>query len=194
MQGAPRVSCGGGGGGTATVRGAPPAMRPEVKAANKLIAAPAPVPSPATLTIGKRKLFNEQLHAHDNLYAIHQWTREILEPVPSREEQPPTAAGTSATLQAKMVDWTTRGEQASTLGEAHGTAVEDLLCESRALAADLARLRKCTRLEDCDAAVRAREEVPGANVAFVQILPTATHRVESAQLTVPLPADRLREL
>ena len=171
-------------------RAAPLAPRPEIKAAAKLVAAPAKVPESAAIA-SKRK-HHEVLHAQDSLHAIGTWTSELLRPAPSVSDQPPPAATVFATLRTGLADWRTRGEQAcATLSEAHEAAVDDLMRGSRTLAADMTRLSKSTRREECDAAVRVRDEahpsvllMPGTAAATLRLPP-------DGQRAVPAPAGML---
>ena len=179
----------------ASIGGLPRGGRPELRAAAKLISAPAPVPDLHALTgrAEKRKHLLAQLEAQDELYAIVENSRELLQPAPTLEDQSPATAGVLGTLRSRLQKWNADGEAAATASStAHEATVEDLLSGASAFAADCARLRKAAKREDCDEAVRARDE---ATTDMVLLHATAaTTRRMPPDTVVPLPAAGLLKL
>ena len=175
---APRLSTG------TAARSAVAPMAPEMRAASKLLAAPPPVPDAVALrgrVANKRR--QPQLHAQDDLRSTIEWTRELL--TPSTSVLDPQVAVARASAASDLSAWRERGEQACAQQiAAHQAAVADVLAGSSALTADLARLRKCARQGDCDAAVRAREHAH-PDAAFQPVGPVANTRVATHAVAAP---------
>mmetsp|Transcript_12765 Transcript_12765/g.32653 ORF Transcript_12765/g.32653 Transcript_12765/m.32653 type:complete len:204 (+) Transcript_12765:12-623(+) len=174
MQGAKSIAKDGGRGGSSNSVLQP---RPEVRAAIKLLGRPATVPEANTLVsrMADRRR-QPQLHAQDDLYAIGKWTRELMTAEPSDDSSMP--AEVVSTLRSRMAEWKANGEQAcAEMTRARDSAVADVHRGSSALTADLGRLRKCARREDCDDVARAREQA-STEVALVPGVRTTVQRVE----------------
>ena len=149
-------------------------MKAEARAQARLISGPPPLPDAAALAATRKteKLL-AHLHAQDELHATVKWTNELLQPT----DVPPVPTVDTALL-TRLKDWCSHGEnELAKQAAAHQEVVGEVMEGSRTLAADFSRLRKCARRDECDEAVRDRQEAYRDEVILMPMAPAETRKV-----------------
>ena len=119
---------------------------PEQRAMLRLLGAPAPVPKLSRPSGRPEKRRRQSLlAAQDGLAETAAWTREILTQQASADNERASTEGekSSASMRAKLEEWTSRGESAiAAEEEEHTAALKDVQKGAAQLADDLSRLKK----------------------------------------------------